>query len=137
MDNQLHKPEEGDSKNPAVDKKNGAAEAAQTDVVKEKTVNAAEGGCQTLESNTNNEDESGDTVGHALPQALDYLDMNKQYNQLMLFYEAGIRQMTTKLQILNREFEQSNDRNIPFRTSKAGSNPRKALSISWNEKVCL
>ena len=110
MDNQLHKPEERDSKNSAADKKNGAAEAAQTDVVKEKTVNAAEGGCQTLESNTNNEDESGDT-GAALPQALDYLDMNKQYNQLMLFYEAGIRQMTTKLQILNREFEQSNDRN--------------------------
>ena len=36
MDNQLHKPEEGDIRNLAEDKKNGAAEAAQTDAVKEK-----------------------------------------------------------------------------------------------------
>ena len=77
MDNQLHNPEEEDSRNPAEDNKNVETE----------------------------------NTGAALPQALDYLDMNKQYNQLMLFYEAGIRQMTTKLQILNREFEQSNDRN--------------------------
>lgn len=111
MDNQLHKPEEGDSKNPAADKKNGAAEAIQADAVKEKTVNAAEGGCQTMEDEINDEAVETEDTGAALPQALDYLDMNKQYNQLMLFYEAGIRQMTTKLQILNREFEQSNDRN--------------------------
>jgi len=77
VDNQLHKPEEGDIRNLAEDNK-------------------------TVET---------ENTGAALPQALDYLDMNKQYNQLMLFYEAGIRQMTTKLQILNREFEQSNDRN--------------------------
>ena len=77
MDNQLHKPEEEDSRNPAEDNKNVETE----------------------------------NTGAALPQAPDYLDINKQYNQLMLFYEAGIRQMTTKLQILNREFEQSNDRN--------------------------
>ena len=77
MDNQLHKPEEGDIRNLAEDNK-------------------------TVET---------ENTGAALPQALDYLDMNKQYNQLMLIYEAGIRQLTTKLQILNREFEQSNDRN--------------------------
>ena len=46
-----------------------------------------------------------------LPLAADQLDLAKQYKQMMLFYEAGIRQLTTKLQILNREFEQSNDRN--------------------------
>ena len=44
----------------------------------------------------------------------------------MLIYEAGIRQLTTKLQILNREFEQSNDRNpienIKSRIKSAESN---------------
>lgn len=49
--------------------------------------------------------------GSFLPQVSDYLDLAKQYGQIMFFYEAGIRQLTTKLQILNREFEQCNDRN--------------------------
>ena len=36
-----------------------------------------------------------------LPLAADQLDLARQYKQMMLIYEAGIRQLTTKLQILN------------------------------------
>lgn len=46
-----------------------------------------------------------------LPQAGDYLDMEKQYKQIMFFYEAGINQITAKLEILNKEFQFCNDRN--------------------------
>ncbi len=46
-----------------------------------------------------------------LPRSADYLDMEKQYDQIMFFYESGIRQLTAKLDILNREFQFCNDRN--------------------------
>ena len=46
-----------------------------------------------------------------LPQTADYLDMDKQYKQIMFFYEAGIKQVMAKLEILNKEFQFSNDRN--------------------------
>lgn len=46
-----------------------------------------------------------------LPQASDYLDMEQQYRQIMFFYEAGIQQVTAKLEILNKEFQYCNDRN--------------------------
>ena len=46
-----------------------------------------------------------------LPQAGDYLDMEKQYKQIMFLYEAGINQITAKLEILNKEFQFCNDRN--------------------------
>ena len=46
-----------------------------------------------------------------LPQTYDTLDLTRQYKKIMFFYEAGISQLTTKFQILNREFEQGNDRN--------------------------
>ena len=36
-----------------------------------------------------------------LPQTNDYLDMENQYRQIMFFYEAGIQQVTAKLEILN------------------------------------
>ena len=37
-----------------------------------------------------------------LPQTGDLLDMEKQYRQIMFFYEAGIQQITAKLEILNK-----------------------------------
>ena len=40
-----------------------------------------------------------------------YLDLEKHYKQIMLFYESGIRQLTAKLEILNKEFQLCNDRN--------------------------
>ena len=46
-----------------------------------------------------------------LPQTNDYLDMENQYRQIMFFYEAGIQQVTAKLEILNKEFQYCNDRN--------------------------
>ncbi len=46
-----------------------------------------------------------------LPQVGDRLDMEEQYRQIMFFYEAGIQQVTAKLEILNKEFQYCNDRN--------------------------
>ncbi len=46
-----------------------------------------------------------------LPQASDHLNMEEQYRQIMFFYEAGIQQVTAKLEILNKEFQYCNDRN--------------------------
>lgn len=46
-----------------------------------------------------------------LPQIVDQLDMEEPYRQIMFFYEAGIQQITAKLEILNKEFEYCNDRN--------------------------
>ena len=46
-----------------------------------------------------------------LPQSVDYLDMDRQYRQLMYLHEAAIEQVTAKLNILKGEFQFSNDRN--------------------------
>lgn len=45
------------------------------------------------------------------PQTVDYLDMDRQYRQLMYVHEAAIEQITAKLNILKGEFQFSNDRN--------------------------
>ncbi len=49
--------------------------------------------------------------GLILSRAGDYLDLEKHYKQIMMFYESGIRQITAKLEILNQEFQFCNDRN--------------------------
>ena len=46
-----------------------------------------------------------------LPQSGDLLDLDKQYRQIMFFYESGVRQLTAKLEILKQEFQFCNDRN--------------------------
>ncbi len=46
-----------------------------------------------------------------LPQTIDYLDIEKQYRQIMFMHEAAIAQVTAKLNILKGEFQFSNDRN--------------------------
>ena len=68
-----------------------------------------------------------------LPLAADQLDLARQYKQMMLIYEAGIRQLTTKLQILNREFEQSNDRN-PIETIKTRLKSMESISRKLAQK---
>ena len=83
-----------------------------------------------LTDHSEQQDEAGaEEAASYLPLAADQLDLAKQYKQMMLIYEAGIRQLTTKLQILNREFEQSNDRNpienIKSRIKSAESIARK------------
>ena len=45
------------------------------------------------------------------PQLNDYFDIDRQYRQLMFIYEAAISQLEARLEILNREFQFSNDRN--------------------------
>ena len=59
-----------------------------------------------------------------LPQTGDLLDMEKQYRQIMFFYEAGIQQVTAKLEILNKEFQYCNDRN-PIENIKSRVKSRK------------
>ncbi len=68
-----------------------------------------------------------------LPLAADQLDLAKQYKQMMMFYEAGIRQLTTKLQILNREFEQSNDRN-PIENIKSRIKSAESIAKKMERK---
>lgn len=51
------------------------------------------------------------TDENQLPQVVDYFDGEKQYRKFLLFYEAGIRHIMAKLEILNSEFQYSNDRN--------------------------
>ncbi len=46
-----------------------------------------------------------------LPRARDYLDIERQYHQIMFLYEAGINQLESRINILKREFQFSNDRN--------------------------
>jgi len=62
----------------------------------------------------------------------------KQYQQLMMVYESGIQQITTKLDILNKEYKVKGERN-PIETVKsrvkspesiAGKLERKGLDIS-------
>ena len=43
-----------------------------------------------------------------LPQSHDYLSMEQEYRQIMFFYEAGIQQVTAKLEILKKEFQYCN-----------------------------
>lgn len=68
-----------------------------------------------------------------LPLAADQLNLAKQYNQMILYYEAGIRQLTTKLQILNREFEQSNDRN-PIENIKSRIKSAESIAKKMERK---
>lgn len=46
-----------------------------------------------------------------LPRTIDFLDIEKQYRQLMFMHEAAVEQVTAKLNILKGEFQFSNDRN--------------------------
>lgn len=79
------------------------------------------------------DEEAGDSAASYLPLAADQLDLAKQYKQMMLIYEAGIRQLTTKLQILNREFEQSNDRN-PIENIKSRIKSAESIAKKMERK---
>lgn len=46
-----------------------------------------------------------------LPIASDALNITEQYNQIVFFYQAGICQLTAKLEILRQEFKACKDRN--------------------------
>lgn len=66
------------------------------------------------------------------------INFAKQYKQLMMVYESGIKQITTKLEILNKEYKVKGERN-PIESVKsrlkspesiAGKLERKGLDIS-------
>lgn len=46
-----------------------------------------------------------------LPAIGEFQSVAAQYEQIMLFYDSGIQQIRTKLEILNKEFKVCNDRN--------------------------
>ena len=101
--------------------------------LKEKLVEAE---CMEADMPEQSEEQDGtgteETTSY-LPLAADQLDLAKQYKQMMLFYEAGIRQLTTKLQILNREFEQSNDRN-PIENIKSRIKSAESIAKKMERK---
>ena len=87
-----------------------------------------------LSDHSEQQDEAGaEEAASYLPLAADQLDLAKQYKQMMLIYEAGIRQLTTKLQILNREFEQSNDRN-PIENIKSRIKSAESIAKKMERK---
>lgn len=45
------------------------------------------------------------------PQPRDFLDMDRQYRQIMYLHEAAIQEVVSRLNILKGEFQFSNDRN--------------------------
>lgn len=69
-----------------------------------------------------------------LPQTNDYLDMENQYRQIMFFYEAGIQQVTAKLEILNKEFQYCNDRN-PIESIKSRVKSSDSIIKKMRKKV--
>jgi len=68
-----------------------------------------------------------------LPQMSDYLDIEKQYKQMMFFYEAGVHQITAKLEILNREFQFCNDRN-PIENVKSRIKSQESILRKMKKK---
>lgn len=72
-----------------------------------------------------------------LPIANDALNIAEQYSQIMFFYEAGIRQITAKLEILNREFQTCNDRNPIESINSRVKSPESIKEKMIRQKVPL
>lgn len=68
-----------------------------------------------------------------LPQTSDYLDLDRQYRQLMFLYEAAIGQMQARLDILNKEFQFSNDRN-PIENVKSRIKSKESILNKLSKK---
>jgi len=81
------------------------------------------------------DDESAEDSSHAvfLPQANDYLDMDRQYRQLMYIHEAAIEQVTAKLNILKGEFQFSNDRN-PISSISSRIKSKESIIVKMQKK---
>lgn len=72
-----------------------------------------------------------------LPIASDVLNITEQYNQIMFFYESGIRQVRAKLEILNREFQACNDRNPIESINSRVKSPESIKEKMIRQKVPL
>jgi len=68
-----------------------------------------------------------------LPQVGDFLDMDKQYKQIMFLYEAGIDQLMSRLDILRKEFQFSNDRN-PIENVKSRVKSQESIMQKMEKK---
>ena len=81
------------------------------------------------------EDESGplEETNFSLPQTVDYLDMERQYRQLMYLHEAAIQQITAKLNILKGEFQFSNDRN-PISNISSRIKSKESITYKMQKK---
>lgn len=69
----------------------------------------------------------------SLPQTVDYLDMDRQYRQLMYLHEAAIEQITAKLNILKGEFQFSNDRN-PISSISSRIKSKESILLKMQKK---
>lgn len=68
-----------------------------------------------------------------LPQTSDYLNTESQYRQIIFFYEAGIQQITAKLEILNKEFQYCYDRN-PIENIKSRVKSQESIVRKMQKK---
>ena len=68
-----------------------------------------------------------------LPQSVDYLDMDRQYRQLMYLHEAAIEQVTAQLNILKGEFQFSNDRN-PISSISSRIKSKESIVLKLQKK---
>ena len=78
-----------------------------------------------------------------LPIASDALNITEQYNQIVFFYQAGICQLTAKLEILRQEFQACKDRNpienietrVKFPESIKGKMERRGFPLTVSSMV--
>ena len=68
-----------------------------------------------------------------LPRARDYLDIERQYQQIMFLYEAGINQLESRINILKREFQFSNDRN-PIENIESRIKSKESILLKLKRK---
>ena len=68
-----------------------------------------------------------------VPQVSDFLDLDRQYRQLMFLYEDAIGQMEARLEILNKEFQFSNDRN-PIEDIKSRIKSKESIMNKLSKK---
>ncbi len=68
-----------------------------------------------------------------LPRARDYLDIERQYHQIMFLYEAGINQLESRINILKREFQFSNDRN-PIENIESRIKSKESILLKLKRK---
>ncbi len=68
-----------------------------------------------------------------LPRARDYLDIERQYHQIMFLYEAGINQLESRINILKKEFQFSNDRN-PIENIESRIKSKESILLKLKRK---
>lgn len=68
-----------------------------------------------------------------LPRARDYLDIERQYHQIMFLYEAGINQLESRINILKKEFQFSNDRN-PIENVESRIKSKESILLKLKRK---